>query len=45
MALQDAIEKIQSIAGAVSGIRAAPEYLPEQLNVFPFLVCCGKRIL
>ena len=39
MALQDAIEKVQNLAGAVSGIRAAPDYLPESLNIFPFLVC------
>lgn len=39
MALQDAIAKVQEIAGAVDGIRAAPEYVPEEINVFPFLVC------
>lgn len=39
MALQDAIAKVQDIAGAVSGIRAHPEYLPESINKFPFLVC------
>jgi len=39
MALQDAIAKVQELAGAVSGIRAAPEYLPESINIFPFLVC------
>jgi hypothetical protein len=39
MALQDAIAQVQALAGAVDGIRAAPEYLPEALNIFPFLVC------
>src|SRR5512139_3347037 len=39
MTLQAAIAKIQDIAGAVSGIRAAPEYLPETINIYPFLVC------
>jgi hypothetical protein len=39
MALQDAIAKIQSLVGAVSGIRAAPEYLPESINIFPYAVC------
>lgn len=39
MALQDVISEIQNTAGAVDGIRAAPDYIPESLNIFPFLVC------
>ena len=38
MALQDAINHIQDLTGAVDGIRAAPDYPPEQSNVYPFCV-------
>ena len=38
MTLQSAISAVQAIVGAISGIRKAPDYPPEQLNVFPFAV-------
>jgi hypothetical protein len=34
--LQAVVKAIQSEVGALSGIRAAPEYMPEAPNVFPF---------
>ena len=34
--LQDVVSEIQTAVGAVSGIRAAPEYMPEQTVTFPF---------
>ena len=38
--LQLAIENIlEIVTGDVSGIRAAPKYLPEAINVYPTLVC------
>lgn len=37
--LQDAIDQIQAVVGAVSGIRKAPDEPPDQLNEFPFAVC------
>ena len=36
--LQDAIEQVQVIMTAVTGIRSAPELPPEQINQFPFAV-------
>lgn len=36
--LDDAISEIQADIRALEGIRAAPDYAPEQLNVFPFCV-------
>ena len=38
MALVDVIEKIAACVGGISGIRAAPTYPDEQINVFPFAV-------
>jgi hypothetical protein len=34
--LQDAIAYVQTLVGGVSGIRAAPEYPTEDINIFPF---------
>lgn len=36
--LDDAISEIQADIRAITGIRAAPDYAPEQMNVFPFSV-------
>ena len=36
--LQDAIEHIAHVIGGIDGIRSAPAYPEEQLNVFPFAV-------
>ena len=36
--LQQAIAAIQAKALALEGMREAPDYAPEQLNVFPFAV-------
>jgi hypothetical protein len=36
--LQDAIEQVQIIAAAVTGVVAAPKLPPEQINQFPFAV-------
>ena len=36
--IQDAIEGIQDLVGAVSGIREAPDYAPEGIRIFPFAV-------
>jgi hypothetical protein len=36
--LQDAITQVQTIVSGVSGIRAAPNYPPENINDFPFAV-------
>jgi hypothetical protein len=33
------IQAVMDIVGAVSGIREAPDYPPEQLSDFPFAVC------
>lgn len=38
MTLQSAIAGAQTIVGAISGIRSAPAYPPEELSVFPFAV-------
>ena len=35
---EDAIKAVQDIIGALSGIHGAPDYPPENLNVFPFVV-------
>lgn len=35
MALQEVIAGIQDIAGGVSGIRVAPDYAPDVLNIYP----------
>ena len=34
--LQAVVAEIQAAVDAISGIRAAPEYMPEGANVFPF---------
>jgi hypothetical protein len=40
MSLIGIIQAIQDTVGAITGIRAAPEYPPENLNgIFPFAVC------
>jgi hypothetical protein len=40
MSLIGIIQAIQDTVGAVTGIRAAPDYPPENLNsIFPFSVC------
>ena len=39
MGLQSAIEAIQDVCLAVSGVRAAPDYPPESANAFPFVAC------
>ncbi len=36
--LDDAIGEIQADIRALDGIRAAPDYAPEQMNAFPFSV-------
>lgn len=33
-----AVAKVQALAGALDGMRAAPEEPPEQMSVFPFAV-------
>jgi hypothetical protein len=35
MALQEAIAGLQDIAGSVTGVRVAPDYAPENLNIWP----------
>lgn len=37
--LQQAIDQIQDIIGAMSDIRAAPDEPPERMNRYPFAVC------
>jgi hypothetical protein len=36
--LQDVIEYVQGIVGGVSGIRAAPDYPPGGINIYPFAI-------
>jgi len=36
--LQQVIDEIQADIRALSGIRAAPDEAPEQINIFPFVV-------
>jgi hypothetical protein len=36
--LQQVIEEIQADLRAISGIRAAPDQAPDQINLFPFVV-------
>lgn len=36
--LQEAIEALQAAAGAVEGVKFAPDYPPEQMSDFPFVV-------
>ncbi len=38
MALQDAIAAVQVLVKTISGIREAPAYPPEQLELFPYAV-------
>ncbi|MCP3909229.1 MAG: hypothetical protein GY712_14590 [Oceanicoccus sp.] len=38
MTLQAAIEDVQATIGAISGIKAAPNYAPEKINEYPFSV-------
>jgi hypothetical protein len=38
MTLQTAIAQLQTTLGALSGIRGAPEYVPDNTAVFPFIV-------
>lgn len=40
--LQGAIDQIQAVVGAVSGIKAAPDEPPDQINFFPFAVCYAR---
>jgi len=39
----DVAEQIQTYAGSLSGIRAAPKEPPDQMNVYPFAVCGFRR--
>lgn len=39
MTIQAAIAYIQGLAEGLTGIRQAPDFPPEQMNVFPFAVC------
>ena len=39
MTIQTAIAHIQGLAEGLPGIRQAPDFPPEQMNVFPFAVC------
>lgn len=39
MTIQTAIAHIQGLAEGLTGIRQAPDFPPEQMNVFPFAVC------
>ena len=36
--LEDFIKAVQDDLGVITGIRKAPDYPPEQLNVFPFIM-------
>lgn len=36
--IEPAVLRVQEIVGALEGIRAAPDYPPEQSSVFPFAV-------
>lgn len=36
--LDDFIKALQDDLAAISGVRAAPDYPPENMNVFPFIV-------
>lgn len=38
MSLQDVINDIQDSIGAISGIKNAPDYPPENINEYPFVV-------
>lgn len=38
-----AIAAIQDVADAMTGIRDAPDYPPDALNIFPISVCYGVR--
>jgi hypothetical protein len=40
--IQDAITAIQGVVGGVSGIRAAPDYPPEDLSLYPFAVAFAR---
>jgi hypothetical protein len=40
-----AVLNLQSLVGSIDGVRKAPDYPPEQANVFPFAVSfCGRLI-
>lgn len=39
MGLREAIDQIQDVTGAVTGIRKAPDDPPESFNAFPVAVC------
>jgi hypothetical protein len=36
--LTDAIEQVQAIVGAISGIKRAPHYPPDKMSEFPFAI-------
>lgn len=38
MTTQAVIEKVQDIIGALAGISAAPDYPPDSLNAYPFVL-------
>ena len=38
MSLQTVIDEVQAICRTVSGIKGAPSYAPEQINLYPFAV-------
>ncbi|MBT7070744.1 MAG: hypothetical protein HN975_07640 [Anaerolineae bacterium] len=38
MTLQAAVEQVQDLMGAVSGVKSAPDYPPENINEYPFVV-------
>jgi len=41
--LLGAVAAIQDVADAMTGIRYAPDYPPDSLNIFPCAICYGAR--
>lgn len=41
--LQEVVEGVQDLMGAISGVRAAPDVAPDKLGVFPFVVTYPRR--
>lgn len=42
MSIESVVTQLQSVVADVSGIRAAPVYPPEAMNVYPFAVCYAR---
>ncbi len=42
MTLQSAINAIQGVVSGVNGIRAAPDYPPDKMEVFPFAIAYAR---